>query len=91
MVLIWRKKNTWDIKVKIAVTALFWILLFTIGQFNDRNSNTRSYNDRSNVSVTDNRTPDTTSSGDQSGVVDNRNTTTDNKTSNNDAPAVTVS
>ena len=31
MVLIWRKKNTWDIKVKIAVTIAFWILLFVIG------------------------------------------------------------
>ena len=27
MVLIWRKKNTWDIKVKIGVTVAFWALI----------------------------------------------------------------
>ena len=26
MVLIWRKKNTWSIKIKIVVTAVFWIV-----------------------------------------------------------------
>ncbi len=31
MVLIWRKKNTWDIKVKIGVTIAFWIVFFIIG------------------------------------------------------------
>ena len=31
MVLIWRKKNTWDIKVKIGVTVAFWIVFFIIG------------------------------------------------------------
>ena len=31
MVLIWRKKNTWDIKVKIGVTVAFWVLFFAIG------------------------------------------------------------
>ena len=35
MVLIWRKKNTWDIKVKIAVTAAFWILFYIIGSINN--------------------------------------------------------
>lgn len=33
MVLIWRKKNKWDIKVKIAVTVAFWVVLFLIGIF----------------------------------------------------------
>ncbi len=28
MILIWRKKNTWDIKIKIAVTIVFWLLFF---------------------------------------------------------------
>jgi|GEM_PF-4891981 len=28
MILIWRKKNTWKLPVKIAVTVIFWILLF---------------------------------------------------------------
>lgn len=36
MVLIWRKKNTWDIKIKIAVTVVFWILLFIIGSTGDK-------------------------------------------------------
>ncbi len=36
MVLIWRKKNTWDIKVKIGVTVAFWILFFAIGAFGDK-------------------------------------------------------
>ena len=31
MVLIWRKKNTWNIKIKIAVTIVFWLLIFIIG------------------------------------------------------------
>lgn len=35
MVLIWRKKNTWDIKIKIAVTVVFWILIFALGSRNN--------------------------------------------------------
>lgn len=31
MVLIWRKKNTWDIKIKIGVTVAFWVLIFALG------------------------------------------------------------
>ncbi len=31
MVLIWRKKNTWDIKIKILVTVVFWLFVFGIG------------------------------------------------------------
>ena len=31
MVLIWRKKNTWNLKTKIIVTALFWVLFFFFG------------------------------------------------------------
>ena len=34
MVLIWRKKNTWDIKIKIAVTVAFWVVFFVIGYMN---------------------------------------------------------
>ena len=40
MVLIWRKKNTWDIKVKIAVTVIFWIVFLIIGSTNKDNSST---------------------------------------------------
>ncbi|WP_022765313.1 zinc ribbon domain-containing protein [Butyrivibrio sp. XPD2006] len=39
MVLIWRKKNTWDIKVKIAVTVVFWIVFFAIGSANKSSEN----------------------------------------------------
>lgn len=31
MVLIWRKKCKWDIKVKIGITVAFWLLFFIIG------------------------------------------------------------
>ena len=40
MVLIWRKKNTWDIKKKIAVTVVFWLLMIIIGSVNRRNDTT---------------------------------------------------
>ncbi len=42
MILIWRKKNTWDIKVKIAVTVVFWIVLFAIGSSNKSSESTTS-------------------------------------------------
>ena len=34
MVLIWRKKNTWDTKKKIIATVIFWIIIFIIGLAN---------------------------------------------------------
>lgn len=40
MVLIWRKKCTWDIKVKIGVTIGFWILLFILAGVNKTETNT---------------------------------------------------
>lgn len=36
MVLIWRKSNKWDIKVKIGVTIAFWVLLFALGGANGK-------------------------------------------------------
>jgi hypothetical protein len=42
MVLIWRKKNTWDKKVKIAVTVAFWVVFFAIGSSNRSSENTTS-------------------------------------------------
>ena len=44
MILIWRKKNTWDIKVKIAVTAAFWLVFILIANAGktDRNTPTRT-------------------------------------------------
>lgn len=40
MVLIWRKKCKWDIKVKIGVTVAFWILFFIIGGTSNSESST---------------------------------------------------
>ncbi|MCR4903218.1 MAG: hypothetical protein K6A23_10180 [Butyrivibrio sp.] len=42
MVLIWRKKNTWKLPIKIAVTVIFWILLFAIGGLGDKSNKTES-------------------------------------------------
>ncbi len=44
MVLIWRKKNTWDTKIKIAVTVAFWIVFFAIGSINNSTEDTASQN-----------------------------------------------
>jgi len=57
MVLIWRKKNTWDIKIKIAVTFVFWILIYAIGS--SRNSDNTS-NDTSNSRVEQTMNEETT-------------------------------
>lgn len=38
MILIWRKKCKWDIKVKIGVTVAFWLLIFIIGGTGDSSS-----------------------------------------------------
>lgn len=40
MVLIWRKKCQWDIKVKIGVTFAFWILIFILGGTGNNDSST---------------------------------------------------
>ena len=42
MVLIWRKKNTWDLKVKIAVTVVFWVVLFLYSMLNPNKSSVTS-------------------------------------------------
>ncbi len=47
MVLIWRKKNTWDIKVKIAVTVVFWLFILIFGSVNDKDNKESSNNNRS--------------------------------------------
>lgn len=44
MVLIWRKKNTWDVKIKAAVTAAFFLLLLLFNSFSD-NTTPASQND----------------------------------------------
>ncbi len=38
MILVWRKKNTWDKKIKIAVTVVFWLILL-IGVVNSGSGN----------------------------------------------------
>lgn len=42
MVLIWRKKNKWDTKKKIAATVAFWVVLFILGNINNSNSTDNS-------------------------------------------------
>lgn len=37
-ILIWRKQNKWDKKIKIAVTAVLWLLVIVLGTKNDGNS-----------------------------------------------------
>ncbi len=38
MVLIWRKKNTWNVKVKIGVTVAFWLVVLIIGLSGNNNN-----------------------------------------------------
>ena len=42
MVLIWRKKNTWSLKIKLAVTIIFWLLLIFIGSYSDEKTGSGS-------------------------------------------------
>ena len=35
MVLIWRKKNTWDIKIKTVITVVFWLFFLVAGSSNN--------------------------------------------------------
>ena len=42
MVLIWRKKCKWDIKIKIGVTVAFWIVFFIIGASGGESSSSSS-------------------------------------------------
>ncbi len=49
MVLIWRKKNKWDIKIKIVVTIIFWILFFALGAFG--NSTDESKNEKATSEI----------------------------------------
>lgn len=61
MVLIWRKKCKWDIKVKIGVTVAFWLLIFLIG--GSDNSSEKSENKEESIAVeqtTDNKGEDVT-------------------------------
>lgn len=52
MILIWRKKNTWDIKVKLAVTVIFWIVILVWGSTN-KNSSTTDTNSQVNNEASD--------------------------------------
>ncbi len=51
MVLIWRKKNKWNVWVKLAVTALFWIVIFAIGSSNDSSESTTPTNSASSETI----------------------------------------
>ena len=52
MVLIWRKKNTWDIKIKLAVTVVFWIIFFIIGSSGGDSKSTSSSKTTTKVAET---------------------------------------
>lgn len=41
MVLIWRKKNTWDVKTKVIVTVVFWIVFFILGSVGGKDNSTK--------------------------------------------------
>lgn len=47
MVLIWRKKCRWNIKIKIGVTVAFWLLIFVIGGMGNSDSSSASITDAS--------------------------------------------
>ena len=51
MVLIWRKKNTWDIKIKIAVTVVFWLFILIIGSTGNKDKTTDSSSTDSSIAV----------------------------------------
>ncbi|MBE5838375.1 hypothetical protein [Butyrivibrio sp.] len=52
MVLIWRKKNTWDIKIKIAVTVMFWLLIFVLGSNNNQTTDTQTTTNNTQIEET---------------------------------------
>ncbi len=51
MILIWRKKNTWDLKVKLTVTIIFWIVLLAIGANADKDGNSSGGRRSSNEQI----------------------------------------
>lgn len=42
MILIWRKKNTWDVKIKLAVTIAFWLFIIIVGLMDDGSSSSEN-------------------------------------------------
>ena len=78
MVLIWRKKNTWDIKVKIAVTVVFWIVFFIIGATGD-NKDTK---------IEDGKVSETVDAISDSSINDNSNTLVDKEQNEADTIAI---
>ena len=41
MILIWRKKNTWEVKVKLIVTIVFWIIFIMIYALGGKSNSTQ--------------------------------------------------
>ena len=85
MVLIWRKKNTWDIKVKIAVTVVFWILIFALGSCS--NSSDSSSKDTSTTKVEEtanNENSEQASADDKSNDIVVEQATNEDNTEEND-------
>lgn len=80
MVLIWRKKNTWDIKVKIAVTAVFWILIFVLGSTNKSSEDaTKTTTVEQTETKTDTKSVETESKTDTSSTKEKAETKTETK------------
>lgn len=71
MVLIWRKKNTWDIKVKVAVTIAFWIIFFAIGASNNEET------EKTTTSSSDETSTEISEVGNEMTVSDVENSTED--------------
>lgn len=72
MVLIWRKKCTWDVKVKIGVTVAFWLLFFIIGAVGGSSDSSSSSMDSPVVdnTITVEKTTDATATA-ESHIYDN--------------------
>lgn len=85
MVLIWRKKCTWNVKVKIGVTVAFWILFFVLCSSGSTDSSSSSTKE---VSVSEPVVAiEESSENDNTPVVENIEVTTQEETNPEEANA----
>ncbi len=80
MILIWRKKNTWDIKVKLLVTIVFWLFIFIIGSAGTKNSDSNQKSDATPTLTEQNKNSNDTSNNNQES--DNQTQSSDEKLAN---------
>lgn len=66
MVLIWRKKNTWDIKIKIGVTVAFWVVFLIIGLSGNKEKTSSKETDQETVAESTEETSQSTGIADSS-------------------------